>query len=673
MWRKLLFVCALLWGGSDALSLSHAPWEQDVEDAMDVQKSPCENFHEHACGNWHAPYGLRALGAHDMRSRLRALNKQLFVRHFEASNSGSGSGNGNGLPEGEQELHSLYDSCMNGRQALHVYMDAVQRVLPDWPLLNNATQFSWSRGSAAVRRFGAHGLWRLLVQQNWQAGEQQVFYVLPPSFELIGRSDMSRFLYRRYLKYLLLELGLRVRRAADLAEQLSAFEEQLQQLLPAAQDSAEALVLHAPQTLQQLHTQFPQLQLLEYFQLLLGDEFTPQLLLVADTEYLQRLPRLLETTDPLIVSSWLLLQLPAHFELHLHEDLSLAAQREQCLQQLNRLMPQQLSQLLLRLLHGSDAAAAAFYSRTQHELQQVFDRLKLQFERLMNDTYIFELDATSQAQALHKVRAMRLLLPQVQPVRQQSQQQLQPALSYDAKLLQLSQAQSLQQFRLALSCLQLPCDTSVSASTGPSLGSLDVNVYYRLKLNAIELPLGLLRAPLLHNSVAPSNFHQVARLYGGLGFMIAHEMVHGFDYVGIHYDAAGHLAAEDWPARTIIRFGVRSQCYLNYRYSNATVMINENMADSEGLRLAFSAYREQLAQQQLNSTALGSFFVAFAQNWCGHSAAVGTAAPSSGQQQQHPAHWERVNNVLGNFAEFAEAFDCRAGSLMNPPDKCRMW
>ncbi|KAH8387130.1 hypothetical protein KR093_005022, partial [Drosophila rubida] len=661
MWLKLLIVCALLWRDRSSAGppLRHASWLQDAEDAMDVQKPPCENFHEHACGNWHAQYGLRALGAHDTRSSLRALNKQLFVRHFEASGGREG------------QLHAFYDSCMNDRQSLHVYMEALQRVLPDWPLLNNATHFSWSRGNAAVRRFGAHGLWRLLVQQNWQAGEQQIFYLLPPSFELLGRSDMNEFLYQRYLKYLLLELGLRVRRAAQLAQQLSAFEQQLQRLLPGEQDSAEALVLHAPQTLQQLDAQLPQLQLLDYFRLLLGDAFTPQLLLVADTGYLQRLPALLSATDELIVSSWLLLQLPAHFELHLHEDTSLAAQREQCLQQLNRLMPQQLSQLLLRLLHGSDAAAAAFYTEAQRELQRVFDALQLQFERLMNATYIFELDGATHALALQKLRAMQLLLPQPEAPAPATEQQLQTTLGYDAKLLQLSQAQSLQQFRLALGCLQLPCEASAAASswTGSTLGALDVNVYYRLKLNAVELPLGLLRAPLLQETAAGSNYHRLARLYGGLGYMMAHEMLHGFDYAGINYDAAGRMAAGQWPARTIIRFGARSGCYLSYRYSNATVMINENMADSEGLRLAFNAYREQLGESQLNSTALGSFFVAFAHNWCGHAAAVAL----SGGQQQHPGHWERVNNVLGNFPEFAEAFDCRAGSLMNPPDKCRMW
>lgn len=650
-WLLLLLLLPLLattvGAGCDA--------DDAAAEAMDVSKSPCENFHEHACGNWHAPYSLRALGAHDMRTKLRALNKQQLVRHFEAQH------------DTQEQLVSFYNSCMSGRQSLHVYLDALQRTLPDWPLLNNATNFQWARGNAAVRRFGAQGLWRLLVQANWQAAEQRVFYVLAPTFELLGRDEQSEFLYQRYLKYLLLELGLRVRRAASLATQLVDFERSLRELTPLPSDSAQNLVLHAPQTLQQLHAQLPQLQLDEYFRTLLGEaDYTPQLLLVADVEYLRRLQRVLATADPLVLSSWLLLQLPAHFELHLHEDTLLAAQRERCLQQLNGLLPQQLSQLQLRLLHGSDEAADAFLQRTRVQLQQLFDTLKSQFERLLNATPIFETDAATRNLALDKLRAMRLLLPQTEQPPATSTSTTTSSKDYDANLLRLSEAQARAQFRHALSCLQLPCEVGATAAWDDhSLGPLDVNVYYKLKLNAIALPLGLLRAPLLEDKLEGSCSNQTARarLLGGLGYMLGHEMLHAFDYDGINYDAAGRIG--QWPPRAIIRFGLRAKCFLGERYSNATLTINENIADSEGLRVAFEAFREE---HRGDKAAYRNFFVAFAQNWCGRSAAA-----SSSSQQQHASHWERVNNVLSNYFEFFDAFDCKAGNLMHWPEKCRIW
>lgn len=33
----------------------------------------------------------------------------------------------------------------------------------------------------------------------------------------------------------------------------------------------------------------------------------------------------------------------------------------------------------------------------------------------------------------------------------------------------------------------------------------------------------------------------------------------------------------------------------------------------------------------------------------------------------------RVNNVVRNFEPFSEAFECSAGSPMNPEEKCGVW
>ncbi|ALC49266.1 CG3775 [Drosophila busckii] len=624
------------------------------DDALDASKAPCDNFHEHACGNWHAAHSLRALGAHDMRSKLSALSRQQLVQHFEAGGN-----------EPATQLSSFYSSCLGGRQSLPSYMRALQQRHAHWPLLSaNATttsgaNFDWAAAQAALRQFGANGLWRLLVQPNWQAAEQRIFYLLAPSFEQLGLGEMSEFLHERYLKYLLLELKLRVRRAAALAAQLVQFEQRLRAL----QSQSQSLVLHAPQQLQQLAAQLPQLQLLRYFELLLGARYTPQLLVVADIKYLEQLQQLFaaQQVDELIGSSWLLLQLPTHFELLRHEESTLAEQRVQCLRLLQQLLPQPLAALHLRLLHGSAAAGAQFMQRTQQRLQTLFDSLKLQFERLLNATQIFKQDADTQLLALEKLRAMRLLLPPALPTELPTVKAAAAAgLGYDEQLLQLSQSQAQQQFGLALDCLQLPCE----APPDHALGPLDVNVYYRLKQNAIELPLGLLRAPLLD----AESQNQTLRLLAGLGYMLAHELLHGFDYDGINYDAKGRIMDASWPPRAIIRFGLRANCYLGERYSNATLTINENIADSEGLRLAFDTYQQQ--QQLLGSgsgaaLATREFFVAFAQNWCGQQPA--------GASGQHASHKERVNNVLGNFPEFAEAFECKPGSLMHPSQQCRIW
>ena len=39
----------------------------------------------------------------------------------------------------------------------------------------------------------------------------------------------------------------------------------------------------------------------------------------------------------------------------------------------------------------------------------------------------------------------------------------------------------------------------------------------------------------------------------------------------------------------------------------------------------------------------------------------------------HAPNKYRVNVVLGNFDQFSKAFNCPAGSKMNPVNKCSIW
>jgi predicted metalloendopeptidase len=37
-----------------------------------------------------------------------------------------------------------------------------------------------------------------------------------------------------------------------------------------------------------------------------------------------------------------------------------------------------------------------------------------------------------------------------------------------------------------------------------------------------------------------------------------------------------------------------------------------------------------------------------------------------------PAKW-RVNGIMVNVPEFAQAFACKPGAPLNPPKRCRVW
>ncbi|XP_017133387.1 neprilysin-3 [Drosophila elegans] len=625
--------------------------QQQLENDTDAEEA-CENFYQHACGNWYASSRQRNMGAHDTRSKWLANMKIQLIRHLESSH----------VAREEEELAIFYRSCMSGDQSVKYYSDAlIQSSGASFPLFpNNSSSnssFDWIPVNAALRTYGAQGLWRLLVLDNWQSADERIFYLLPPTFEQLGygEDEMSEFLYERYLKILLMELNMRVRRAGLLAQKLVAFEKSLRNLLPS--DIEQTLVLRKPQSLRDLELQLPGLELRRYFDIILqGLDWDPStLLLVANIDYLRDLQGLLlarNRPDPEILSTWLLLQLPVHFELKMHDDERLSSQQDRCLEQLRKLMPGGLGRLQMQLQLGDNYQDV--YDSSIQQIALLFRDLKQQFELVLNETEVFDEDLVTRHLAREKLRAMRLLTPRLQDSAGTDHPATPMGGNCDENLIQLSLNLARLEFR------QVFGEPVTAVPADP----MSVNAYYRLKLNRIELPLGLLATPLAQLPSCSKESDAMAKLSAGLGYILAHEMVHAFDYDGINYDAAGQLANGQWPARAIIRFGLRAKCYLGTRYSNATATINENIADSEGLRLALDTYRR--TRKSPSGQNLRTFFLAFAQNWCG-------TAATRGLGQQHSSHVDRVNNVVGNLPEFGETFQCTASSRMNPAEKCRLW
>ena len=87
--------------------------------------------------------------------------------------------------------------------------------------------------------------------------------------------------------------------------------------------------------------------------------------------------------------------------------------------------------------------------------------------------------------------------------------------------------------------------------------------------------------------------------YGAIGYVIGHEITHGFDDQGKQYDSSGNLK-NWWNAETDEEFKKRAQCmvwqYGNYTAKqvnqklNGTLTLGENIADNGGMYEAYLAY-----------------------------------------------------------------------------------
>lgn len=143
-----------------------------------------------------------------------------------------------------------------------------------------------------------------------------------------------------------------------------------------------------------------------------------------------------------------------------------------------------------------------------------------------------------------------------------------------------------------------------------------------------------------------------------------------------------------WSESAFAEFTAKSQCFVE-QYSgfvvpeigknvNGTLTLGENIADNGGIREAYRALQNFKKSHDLKKlpgfddfTAEQIFFLAYANNWCTNASPEYLDMLVS--RDPHSPGQFRVWGVVQNSKEFAEAFNCKAGSRMNPEKKCVLW
>ncbi len=204
-----------------------------------------------------------------------------------------------------------------------------------------------------------------------------------------------------------------------------------------------------------------------------------------------------------------------------------------------------------------------------------------------------------------------------------------------------------------------------------------VNAYYNPSMNDINFPAGVLMPPLYDPKLddAPN--------YGNTGSTIGHELTHGFDDEGRQFDADGNL--EDWWTDADAKaFEKRAACVVD-QYAGYTVIddikINskltegEDIADLGGTILAWEAWKKATAGQKLEPrdglTPDQRFFVGFAQ-WACSEVRPESQRLRAATDPHSPGRW-RIDGVVANMPQFAQAFSCKPGQPMVRKNVCRIW
>jgi endothelin-converting enzyme/putative endopeptidase len=250
-------------------------------------------------------------------------------------------------------------------------------------------------------------------------------------------------------------------------------------------------------------------------------------------------------------------------------------------------------------------------------------------------------------------------------------------ITRDSYLNNVAQATSFE-FQRWIAKIGKPVDRAEWTMTPPT-----INAYYDPQLNTINFPAGILQPPYFD----PTKDDAVN--FGAIGMVIGHEIIHGFDDQGRKFDANGNLR-DWWTADDTKKYDERGKC-ISEEYTqevpdagagvkqNGLLTQGEDTADNGGIRLALAALEYSLKQQGKSLDDKGDdgwtyrqrFFLSNAYSWCANirpqiARLIVTTDP-------HSLNVFRVDNVISNMPEFAQAFSCKPGQKMVRANTCRVW
>ena len=208
-----------------------------------------------------------------------------------------------------------------------------------------------------------------------------------------------------------------------------------------------------------------------------------------------------------------------------------------------------------------------------------------------------------------------------------------------------------------------------------------VNAYYNPTMNEIVFPAAILQPPFFHADADD------AVNYGAIGAVIGHEIGHGFDDQGSHYDGTGALrnwwtdddreAFEKLTTALIEQYDALSPDGADGQKINGALTIGENIGDLGGLGIAYQAFKlaqgDTIAPEIDGLSADQRFFISWAQAWQSKVRPAETVRRLTIDPHSPPEF--RCNQVVRNIDAFYRAFDLSPDDelWLDPSARVAIW
>ncbi|MEO6606774.1 MAG: M13-type metalloendopeptidase [Aeromicrobium sp.] len=208
-----------------------------------------------------------------------------------------------------------------------------------------------------------------------------------------------------------------------------------------------------------------------------------------------------------------------------------------------------------------------------------------------------------------------------------------------------------------------------------------VNAYYNPTMNEIVFPAAILQPPFFHAEADD------AVNYGAIGAVIGHEIGHGFDDQGSHYDGTGALnnwwsdadrtAFEELTSALIAQYDALTPEGSEGKNVNGSLTIGENIGDLGGLGIAYKAFK--IAQGDASDEPIDGltpdqrFFISWAQAWQSKVRPAETVRRLTVDPHSPPEF--RCNQVIRNIDAVYDAFDVTADdeAWLDPEQRVAIW
>ncbi|KAL5273947.1 Nep2 family protein [Megaselia abdita] len=675
-----------------------------VLSAMDKNVEPCDDFYNFACGNF-----IKSTNIPEDKVSINTFSEigdklQLQLKQLVSENRN----------ENEKKpfklANFLYRACMNktliedrGKKPI----ESISESLGGWPAVLGDTwdekSWSWTETVKKFREIGfsmdyildfsigvdlKNSTRRIIDLDQSQIGLSREYLVK-------GLEDKIVKAYYHYMVDMAVLFGAKRSLAeTDMLDSIN-FEIALANISLPSEKRRNNTALYNPYSVKELQGNYSYINWLDYINALLPKELSiteNEIVIVSVPSFFEQLGPILEKTPKRTVANYMMWRIHGFSSFFLNEELRkrqleystvLSGREEQearwkeCVDitsgsadsEFDLGLPISVGALYVRKHFNEDAKSIAL---------DMVNGIKNVFENILKE--ISWMDNETRGSALNKLQKMTTHIGYPDEILNDSKlEEYYKNLDIDPeKYLESVLKMSVFGTNYAFNKLRKPVNkTDWLSHAKPAV----VNAYYSALENSIQFPAGILQGKFFA-AERPRYMN-----YGAIGYVIGHEITHGFDDQGRQFDLIGNLV-DWWHEDTKEKFLKKSKCiidqYGNYTDKQTGLNLNgintqgENIADNGGIKESYIAYNLWASvngvEQKLpglDYTPQQMFWISAAQTWCSvYRTETLKMRITTGLHS--PAEF-RVLGPLSNMDSFAKDFNCPVGSPMNPLHKCEVW